>query len=136
MNRINDKTKQLQKYLEELKSIIPGSYKEYNNSIKNRAACERYFEIIIETLIDLAFLIIKKERFQMPEDNKVFNTLFENGIIDNELMEKLQDAKGMRNILSHNYGNIDDEIVYEAIKEEIIKDCKEFLKQIQKYDKN
>jgi len=38
-----------------------------------------------------------------------------NKIISAELAQKLKDAKGMRNIISHQYGTINDEIIFEAI---------------------
>ena len=38
----------------------------------------------------------------------------------------------MRNIISHEYGKIDDEIVFDSIKDELILDAEEFIKQIKK----
>lgn len=39
----------------------------------------------------------------------------------------LKNAKGMRNIISHQYGKIDDEVVFEAITEELCRDIKKFV---------
>jgi len=50
-------------------------------------------------------------------------------IIDTNLAERLQDAKGMRNILSHRYGEIDNRTVFESIKKELLIDIKEFLEK-------
>ncbi len=61
------------------------------------------------------------------EDKQVFNILEEEKIIPKNLAERLKDAKGMRNIITHEYGHIDDEIIYYSIKEELEKDVKEFL---------
>ena len=36
----------------------------------------------------------------------------------------------MRNILAHEYGKIDDEIVFNAIKSELEKDANEFVSAI------
>ena len=52
--RIKDKIKEIEGYLSELSEIIPKSFEEYKE-IKNKAACERYFEKIIESVIDLSF---------------------------------------------------------------------------------
>jgi len=38
----------------------------------------------------------------------------------------------MRNIIAHEYGEIDDEIVFNAITEELIKDVGEFIKGIER----
>jgi len=133
MTRMTDKQVEIQKYLEELETILPKSYEDYKHSYEKRAACERYFEKIVESLIDMAFLVIKKERLEIPEDNKVFDTLFENKIISKTHLEKLQNAKGMRNIITHQYGDINNKTVYESVTEEIIQDSEEFLEQIEKY---
>jgi len=133
MNRIKDKIEELQKYLKILETILPKSFSEYQNNLEKKAACERYFELIVETLIELAFQVVKIERFEISEDYKVFNILFENNIINENLQKRLKNAKGMRNILSHQYGDIDDEIVYEAITEEIINDCEYFIECIDNY---
>jgi uncharacterized protein YutE (UPF0331/DUF86 family) len=35
--------------------------------------------------------------------------------IDKRLSSKLKEAKGMRNIIAHEYGNIDDKIVFKSM---------------------
>jgi len=52
------------------------------------------------------------------------------GVISERLTEKLKDAKGMRNIIAHEYGSIDDEIVFESITNQLINDVEEFIKEI------
>jgi len=59
-----------------------------------------------------------------------------NKIISAELAQKLKDAKGMRNIISHQYGTINDEIIFEAITDQIGKDVEEFIERIVKILKN
>ena len=76
------------------------NFNEYVNDPKTKAACERYFEKIIEAVVDLAFLIIKEQGLKLPEEEKeAFDILALEKIIDKELAEKLKDAKGMRNIM-------------------------------------
>ena len=48
-------------------------------------------------------------------------------VISKDLAAKLKDAKGMRNIIAHRYGNIDDEIVFESITKELNNAAVEFL---------
>jgi uncharacterized protein YutE (UPF0331/DUF86 family) len=137
MNRIKDKIEELEKYLQELSEIIPTNFEKYQSEFKTRAACERYAEKIICAITDLAFLVIKENKFRIPEEEKQsFDILNEENIISNELKERLKDAKGMRNILAHEYGRIDDEIVFESISEELIPDSEEFINQIKKFIKN
>ena len=131
MTRINDKISEISKFLEELASLIPSSLEEYKSSIEKKAACERYVEKIVEAMTDLAFLVIKDKKLRIPEDDiDSFNILFENNIINSYLAARLKNAKGMRNIISHQYGKVDDEIVFESITEELDKDVKEFIEKI------
>lgn len=133
MNRINDKIDEINEYLRELVEIVPTNFEEYRSSNLTKAACERYVEKIIEAVTDLAFLVIKIKRFEIPEDDiDAFNILLENKLIDNGLAKKLKDAKRMKNIISHQYGKIDDEIVFEAITQELDTDARKFIKSIKK----
>jgi len=133
MTRINDKIIEIEKFLEELESILPFSLKEYKQNFKIKAIGERYFEKIIEAIIDLAFLIIKEKRFQTPEyEKQAFDILKNENVISEILATRLKDAKGMRNIIAHEYGKIDDELVFESITEELIKDANEFIDLIKK----
>lgn len=131
--RIKDKIKEIENYLAELIEIIPERFQDYFHDLKTKAACERYFEKIIEAVVDLAFLVIKDKGFRTPEEDKqAFDILAEEKIISKELNERLKDAKGMRNIIAHEYGKIDDEIVFESITEELEKDVITFIKNIKK----
>lgn len=129
--RISDKIVEIEKYLGELESVLPETYEEYLSDWKIRDICERHFEKIIEAVIDLGFLIAKKESLKIPEDEQsIFDTLCTNNLIPFELSKKLKDAKGMRNIIAHEYSKINDELVFEAVKEELIKDVRRFLEDL------
>lgn len=130
--RIEDKINEIETYLEELLEILPITFEEYKD-IKTKAACERYFEKIIEAVVDLAFLIIKDRHFKIPEEDKeAFDIISKEGIITPTLTQRLKEAKGMRNLIAHEYGSVDDEIVFEAITEQLERDVREFISQIKK----
>lgn len=68
-----------------------------------------------------------------PEDDgQAFDTLAKEGIISNELADNLKRAKGMRNVIAHQYGGINDEMVFDAISTELMKDAKTFVRQKRK----
>ncbi len=130
-NRIEEKIQQIEKFLEELLEMKPNDFEEYERDIKSKAICERYCEKIPEALVDLALLVIKYKNLPMPEDeDSAFGILKDNKIISDALSKSLQDAKGMRNIIAHEYGRIDDRIIFEAASYELEKDAKEFIKRI------
>ena len=131
--RIKDKIDELTLYLEQLEEITPTSLKEYKTDITKKAACERFVEKIVESSVDIAFLIIKQKKMKIPEDDTdAFNILHDNKILNKDLTDKLKKAKGMRNIIAHQYGKIDDEIIYNTINEELINDIQQFIKAIEK----
>ena len=131
--RITEKIEEIETYLQELGEIIPATFEEYKTDFTKKAACERYFERIIEAIVDLAFIIIKEKKLKTPEEDKeTFDILSAEEIIIKKLAEKLKDAKGMRNILAHEYGKIDDELVFNSLAEELFDDIEEFLRNMKK----
>jgi len=136
LSKINEKINEIQKYLDELMEIVPNTLKEYESNKIIKAACERYFEKVVEAVTDLAFIVINLKKFRVPDDDiDSFRILEGNGIINNELYNRLKDAKGMRNFIAHQYGQINDKLVYEAMTEKLKKDIKEFISAVEKHIK-
>ena len=134
MKRINDKIVEIEKYIEEFSALIPSSFNEYKDNMV-KAACERYVEKIVESLTDLAFLVIKYKRLKLPEDDiHAFKILFDDGVIEENLFSNLKLAKGMRNIIAHQYGDIDDKIVFDSLGK-LIEDSEEFIKKVNEINK-
>lgn len=134
--KINDKIVEIEQYLKELESFLPAGLEEYAQNIEKKAACERYFEKLVEAAVDLAFLILKEEGLAIPEeDREAFDLLAQEMIITPELAARLKEAKGMRNILAHEYGIVDDAIVFKAVTEDIADDLEQFLNQCKHYRK-
>jgi uncharacterized protein YutE (UPF0331/DUF86 family) len=68
-----------------------------------------------------------------PEDYGVsFIMASEVGLISRDLADRLKGSAGMRNILAHEYMDIDDEKVYKTIPL-AIKDYKEYIRQVDKF---
>ncbi len=127
MKRLTEKIGETRRFLEELESITPASFEEYAASLEKRAACERYIEKIVEAVTDIAFLIIRQKKLRMPEDDAdAFNILAESKLFNHGLCKKMKEAKGMRNILAHQYGKIDDKLIFDSIANELQKDVGEF----------
>ena len=136
--RINEKIEEIRGYLDFLESHVPSSLEEYKQSLETKAICERYCEKIIEALVDLAFLFFKEEIIRKDkniitpkEDTEIFKLLNRKNIISADLSEKLIEAKGMRNIIAHEYGKIDDSIVFKAVSEELEYNVEDFIRAIE-----
>ena len=130
-DRITQKIQEIEQFMSEIEPILPSSLEEYLQDYKIRAICERYCEKIIEAVVDLAFMIIKNKKLKNPDtEQQAFDILRQHGIISEKLALNLKAAKGMRNIIAHEYGKIDDELIYEAITQQLLNDVREFLEAI------
>jgi len=133
MNRIKEKISEVEQFLDELCSVLPTNLDEYKADFKIRSICERHFEKIIEAVIDITFLVITKRELAFPEeDKKAFDVLGAAKIISPDLAQKLKEAKGMRNILAHNYGKVNDNLVFEAVTERLNNDIRLFIESMKK----
>ncbi|HDD46545.1 MAG TPA: DUF86 domain-containing protein [Candidatus Aenigmarchaeota archaeon] len=129
--RIVSKLDELELYLNELKSIMPKSYKEYLR-IEKKRSCERLLQILIECVIDISSLIVKELRLGLPSgEEDLFEKLEKKGIVSHAMKEKIKKMKGFRNILVHRYAEIDDELVFENLKK--IEDFERFEREIKMF---
>lgn len=90
-------------------------------------AVERVIEVVINEAIDInQHLIVKSGQGELPFDFKEsFLLLVKLGVYPQDFAEKIADSVGLRNILVHQYREIDEQIFYASIK-----DC---LSQYTKY---
>jgi uncharacterized protein YutE (UPF0331/DUF86 family) len=103
-------------YLRELRTIAPATFEEYT-AIEKRRACERLIQVSIECVIDISSLLVTGLRLGLPaEEDDLFEKLTRAGIISHPMRETLRKMKGFRNILVHEYGGVDDRIVYEVLQ--------------------
>src|SRR4030042_2704326 len=128
--RIITKIDELEGYLKELRSIIPEGYNEYLLSIEKRRACERLLQISVECVIDICGLLISGLRLGLPsEESEIFENLFLNNIVSEEMKDTLKSMKGFRNILVHDYAKLDNALIYEVTTTRLI-DFERFIKEI------
>ena len=127
--RILSKFSELDSYLDELDSIKPNDFEDYTSSIKKRS-CERLLQISIEVVIDICNLLNSNLKLGIPNDEEdIFNQLKNKKVISKSMAEILSDMKGLRNILVHKYGVVNDELIFEVIEEKI-DDFGKFKKEI------
>jgi uncharacterized protein YutE (UPF0331/DUF86 family) len=106
----------LEGYLKELVEILPASFEEYKK-VEKRRACERLLQVSIECVIDICGLMVIGLRLGLPaEEDDLFDKLEQAGIITSSRKESLKEMKGFRNILVHEYGQVNDMIVYEILQ--------------------
>jgi Uncharacterized conserved protein len=113
--RILGKMAELDGYLNELRQILPKSFDDYVRSIEKRRACERLLQIAVEAVIDICAMLVQGLRLGLPaEEDDVFEKLAQHGVLSQKMVETLRRMKGFRNILVHEYGRVDDRIVFDV----------------------
>lgn len=127
--RILAKLDELDGYQGELRQIMPASFEEYKK-IEKKRACERLMQVAIECVIDVCALVVSGLRLGLPsEEDDLFERLEEVGLISSGMKETLKNMKGFRNLLVHEYGRVDDEIVYDMVRNRL-SDFSDFKKEI------
>ncbi|WP_147565826.1 type VII toxin-antitoxin system HepT family RNase toxin [Clostridium tyrobutyricum] len=111
---------------------------EYDNNPENLKNYTKQDSIILniqrtcEASIDLAMHIISERKFGIPQNSRdAFEILFNNKIIDENLMRELKSMVGFRNIAVHDYQTVNLDIV-KAVIENHIDDLKKFSGSILK----
>jgi uncharacterized protein YutE (UPF0331/DUF86 family) len=117
--RVLAKIDELEGYLKELGEVKPTSLEEYKKIEKKRSS-ERLLQLSIECIIDICALTVTGLRLGLPsEEDDLFEKLEQAGIISPLMKETLRRMKAFRNILVHEYGRIDDQIVYELLQNKL-----------------
>lgn len=107
----------VRKYLRTLDKYADTTVDELLVNEERRGAVERYLYLAIQSTIDLAEVLIAKNRFRKAQSlAESFDILAEEDLIDRELAERLVRMVGFRNILSHGYHKIDYDIVSAVLR--------------------
>ena len=133
--QIYNKIQQLVEYLKYLQEISQEtkSKKQFVADFHFFGLAERYLQLAIQSVIDSVQMIITEEGFKRPNDNQeAIALLYEKKVISKKLAMQLDGIVGFRNILVHEYGDIDHNQVYEYLQNRI-SDFEEFKKEIVYY---
>jgi len=130
---IENKISSARKYLTILKRYKNISKDKIKGDTDIRGAVERYLYLETQAAIDLAEAIIAYNDFRKPATmSEAFSILNEEKIIPGKLTEKLIRMVGFRNVLAHDYEDIDYDIVYNVLHRGLL-DIEHFLKIITKH---
>ncbi|GIK74018.1 MAG: hypothetical protein BroJett021_30060 [Chloroflexota bacterium] len=119
----------LDEYLAILHQIRRYSHREFLDNPERYGSAERFLQLAIETLTDLGnHVIAELELGNVDWYSDVPRRLCEAGYIDNQIEQTWVRMIGFRNILVHEYLEIDREIVYRVLQDNL--DDLEILKRI------
>ena len=124
----------IEEKLQQLNRFGRISLDDYLGNSDQRLIIERLLELIIQSAIDInKHIVTKGLRLKFPSESKEsFILLFQNNILSKELAQNLADSAGLRNVLAHQYLEINDTIVYESIAKALTQ-YPRYLQQITTY---
>jgi uncharacterized protein YutE (UPF0331/DUF86 family) len=112
---ISARVERLGPLLVELEQIETAGRAAYAGSLRTRLAAAHAIQLAVQICIDIGAHLISEQGLETPSDYRgVFGSLRDAGL-DAELASRLGDAAGMRNILVHDYLEVDDDEVWAAI---------------------
>lgn len=133
IDKINIRLQKLGEYLQILSSLKGITAEELTRNVDKRAKAERYLQLAIEVCLDVAELLISDQRLPTPE--KAAETIIiigEAGIIEQDFARQFSSIAGFRNILVHDYLEIDYNLVADNINYRLI-DFEKFAQQVAKF---
>ncbi|MDX8551470.1 DUF86 domain-containing protein [Methanospirillum sp. J.3.6.1-F.2.7.3] len=91
-----------------------GNYDDFINLGLLKDGLYKRLEYVLQCIFDICAIINRDLKLGIPQnDDDIIGNLVRSGIINPETGELLKDMKGLRNILVHQYGRINDLIVYD-----------------------
>ena len=107
-------------YLGKLKAFREADQAEFVREPALHDLAERYLHLVVEACLDLANHWIADRALPTPDSNRdSFSILERAGELSPELAERLRGWAGFRNILVHEYLEIDHAVAYQAILQEL-----------------
>lgn len=135
-NFIKNKIGFIQKELNELIKYKDFSFDEIAKSFEKHTIVERIIERIVNDAIDINQHIIKENQLELPNDFKGgFLKLKDLNIYSEKFADEISQSAGLRNIITHQYRDLDEKIFYNSIKdclEQYNQYCDFILKYLEK----
>jgi uncharacterized protein YutE (UPF0331/DUF86 family) len=115
--RILEKIDLAERWAERVETYRPATLESYLDEDIPRAATERALQVTIEALVDAASLFVSGLRLGIPASEATMIDTLEDEVLSAEEAALLDDLRGFRNVLVHQYGDLEDERVFElAVK--------------------
>ena len=111
-NMVLRKLSRIDEYLKQIREFSGVSIDEYKSDWKSQRIVERTLQMLIETCADIANHIISDRNMRIPTGySDTFRVLLENNVIDENLFAVMEKMAKFRNIVVHQYEEVDAEIV-------------------------
>jgi len=117
---IKRKLQRMLQYLSELETMSHLTVDEYLTDMRGRRAVERLIQLIVDVAVDINTHTIVDAGLPAPVDSRSsFLEIGGMGILPTQVARALAPSVGERNIIVHQYEDMDDRIIYASIKHTI-----------------
>ena len=113
---IENRISSARKYLAILERYKRYSSEEIEHDVDIRGMVERYLYLAVQSAINIAEAMISQKKLRKPTTmSEAFLILEEEGLIGRELSVRLTGMVGFRNIIAHDYEELDYDIVFDVL---------------------
>lgn len=114
---LHRRLKKLDEYLGYLEDAQRYSYREFADDPERHGSVERFLHLSIEALTDMASHVVADDDLgSVDRAADLPDILAGHGYVDEELATTWKDMIGFRNVLVHEYADIDPERVYDVLQ--------------------
>ncbi|MFC1617224.1 DUF86 domain-containing protein [Candidatus Margulisiibacteriota bacterium] len=125
MNRDKTYEKEIRNHIEKVSVILKDLSEKNDYSITDYLAIERALQILIESFIGICrYFIRTKYNLKLSKSGESLNELFKRNIFSKEDFDKYKRIIGYRNILVHDYLNLNPDVTYNILKKKEYLDIK------------
>jgi uncharacterized protein YutE (UPF0331/DUF86 family) len=109
------------------------TYEVYAQDEDVQSIIERRLQVLAQICLDIANYLVARLGLEVPdEEENVFTMLAKAGLLSHPLAGQMKGLVGFRNILVHDYLEIDQEIVFENFAKNM-RDFRDFAAEITDY---
>ena len=113
---ITKRVEQIEKHLERIRPFASLSYEAFLKDDLTQDVVEYNLFQIVNHLIDIFQHAVVDEEYGFPETAyEAAQILFKKGVLSQQDVEIFKQMVGFRNVVGHNYINVDKEIVYHIL---------------------
>lgn len=106
----------LRELLDALEILGQPTVAELRSDVVKRLALERLLTQLVDTAVSINLHVVTTVGSSLPIDKRsTFDEAVRVGLIDEQLARQLKPGVGMRNVLTHEYLNVDLELVSAAV---------------------
>ena len=129
-------TRKINLIAKDLKALAPYAgltWEAYLGDPVNEVVVERYLERIIGRMIDINYHVITESGCPPPKDYfESFLEMGKQGVLPGVFSRSIAQAAGLRNRIVHEYDEVEEEKVYEALQQ-AIQDIPEYIEHIHRF---